>query len=192
MLNIFIPNFISGIQEVDIALLQWFYFDWKNDVLDFLFPIIRSKIVWLPFYIYLLAWLLFNMGQQGVKIIGVIMLIILVSDTMSSRIFKNWVERPRPCHERVLNFEPLVECGSGYSFPSSHATNHFALSSALILLIPTLWLGWKIVLVLWAASIAIAQVYVGVHYFSDILAGSMLGFICAFMVIFLVKRYKLI
>ena len=34
---------------------------------------------------------------------------------------------------------------------------------------------WKYILLIWAASIAYAQVYVGVHYPLDVLCGALLG-----------------
>ena len=50
------------------------------------------------------------------------------------RVVKNFVERPRPCHEvdgaRVVEkIHLVVPCGSGYSFPSSHAVNAFAIAT---------------------------------------------------------------
>jgi len=70
----------------------------------------------------------------------------------------------------------LAGCGGGYSFPSSHASNHFALAS---LLAPSWARGassrWRWALFLWAASIAYGQVYVGMHYPVDVLFGALLG-----------------
>ena len=45
------------------------------------------------------------------------------------------VQRPRPCQTEQLKEEIhlAITCGSGYSFPSSHATNHFALAVFVIL-----------------------------------------------------------
>jgi undecaprenyl-diphosphatase len=40
----------------------------------------------------------------------------------------------------------------------------------------------KVILFLWAASIGLAQIYVGVHYPSDILGGMILGAIIAWLV----------
>jgi undecaprenyl-diphosphatase len=68
-----------------------------------------------------------------------------------------------------------VSCGSGYSFTSSHATNHFCIAAFLVSVFGTYMRKWKYVWWAWASLISIAQVYVGVHYPLDIIGGGLLG-----------------
>lgn len=100
-----------------------------------------------------------------------------IADSTSSSLIKPEVMRIRPCNDVVFKdqIKLRVRCGSGYSFPSSHATNHFALGMFLLVIFykrwkPIIWLSLG-----WAASISYAQIYVGVHYPIDILAGAILG-----------------
>ena len=83
----------------------------------------------------------------------------------------------RPCNDIIFQdtVELRVDCGGGYSFTSSHATNHFALAMFIIFTLgkKNRWIRWG--LILWAGSIAYAQVYVGVHYPLDVFIGSLLG-----------------
>lgn len=69
----------------------------------------------------------------------------------------------------------IVPCGSGYSFPSSHAANHFALGVFMAITlkdkIKNIW-WWTMI---WAAAVAYAQVYVGVHFPFDVFCGGLLG-----------------
>ena len=75
-----------------------------------------------------------------------------------------------------------VKCGGGYSYTSSHATNHFALAFFLIytLGVQFRWIKW--VLIFWASSIAYGQVYVGVHYPFDVISGATIGGIIGILV----------
>ncbi|MBK8556199.1 MAG: phosphatase PAP2 family protein [Lewinellaceae bacterium] len=68
-----------------------------------------------------------------------------------------------------------VSCGGGYSFTSSHAANHFAVAVFLAAVFGGLSRWLRPGLLLWAAVISFAQVYVGVHYPGDVLAGALLG-----------------
>ncbi len=61
-----------------------------------------------------------------------------------------------------------------HSFPSGHATRAALLASLAIGLLPT-WLA--ILLGVWAPLVILARVAMGVHYLSDVLAGSLLGII---------------
>jgi len=69
----------------------------------------------------------------------------------------------------------LPSCGSGYSFTSSHATNHFAFGVFVFLTMGKVLGKWKWAFIFWAGSVAYAQVYVGVHYPLDVLSGAMMG-----------------
>jgi undecaprenyl-diphosphatase len=65
-------------------------------------------------------------------------------------------------------------CGSNPSFTSSHALNHFAFAAFVV----SSFKGvskWIYLLFVWAAIISYSQVYVGVHYPSDVIAGGLLG-----------------
>lgn len=164
----------------DTNLFHWINNGWSNPVFDFIFPAIRNKFFWLPLYVLAFCWIMFNHHIRGaLLIIFFLGLSVFVSDTISSKLIKNQVERPRPCH--MLYLAPPViertECGSGYSFPSSHATNHFSLAAFFIAVFGEYMRRWKYWWWVWAAVISIAQVYVGLHYPIDILAGAILGII---------------
>jgi undecaprenyl-diphosphatase len=150
-----------------------------NAVLDWLMPIWREKSTWIPLYIALAAFVGYKYRLQGLYLILALALTVGLADTVSSKIIKPSVHRLRPCNDPALKDEVqlLVHCGSGYSFTSSHASNHFAIAAFLSL---TLGLHYRRIrwpLYLWAASIALGQVYVGVHFPLDIFIGAILGLI---------------
>ena len=150
---------------------------WQHATLDSIMPFWRQKYLWVPLYIFLFSFLLINFKKQGLLIIILAVLSVALGDTLSSKVIKPTVERLRPCRHPATadHTHLLVHCGGGYSFPSSHATNHFALATFLVFVLGGRFPWLRFPLWLWAISIAYAQVYVGVHYPLDILAGSILG-----------------
>ena len=106
------------------------------------------------------------------------------ADFISSGLIKKNIQRLRPCNDPVFRemvHLRLPRCGGGYSFPSSHAANHFAAAVFLAMLFGRRkrWV-WP-ALFGWAASIALMQVYVGVHYPADILGGAAVGILVGFI-----------
>jgi len=124
--------------------------------------------------------------------IGMILATFALGDFIASRLIKPFVGRIRPCNEMTLVDEIIhrVPCGSGYSFPSSHATNHFAIAIFLICLF---YHKWKPILPLglgWAFIISFAQVYVGVHYPIDTFVGAILGTCIGFFTFYIYQKIK--
>jgi len=166
---------MEAILALDQYLFEFINSTCQNAFMDWLMPMWRNKYFWIPLYIFLVFFLLFNYKLKGFLLILTVLVAVGISDFTSSQLIKKNVQRLRPCKQKELVVQLHVPCGSGYSFPSSHATNHFAIA---ILLIGTLGRHFrriKLPLFFWAASIALGQVYVGVHYPIDVLAGSLLG-----------------
>lgn len=157
---------------------------WHNAFLDVVLPYWRTKTTWIPLYILLLLVIGKDRGFKTLWVLIVLGLTIALADQISSEWIKKVVERVRPCNDSSLaNVRSLIPCGGGFSFTSSHATNHFALVMQLFLLFRMTWkTSYFVALFVWAALIAYAQVYVGVHYPLDVLAGGFLGCILAWFV----------
>ena len=168
---------IESMLQWDEQLFQLINGQWHVSWIDALMPYWRSKYFWVPAYLFLLAFLLANYGRRSVYIILSLLFIIFISDGISSQLIKKSVERVRPCNtpHMQVKLKLLVRCGSGYSFPSSHAANHFAIAIFLSLTLGRRFRWLSLPLILWAASIAFGQVYVGLHYPLDILGGALLG-----------------
>ena len=164
----------------DEVIFHWINHGWSNPVFDIILPAIRNKYFWLPLYILVIAWIMFNHQIRGILyILSFLTLSIFASDTISSRLIKDQIQRPRPCHGLQMNppVQLRVNCGSGFSFTSSHAANHFCFAAFMIAVFGHYMRQWKYLWWIWAALISIAQVYVGIHYPLDILGGAMLGII---------------
>lgn len=186
------------------ALLEWDTWlfglvngQWRAEWLDILLPIVRNKLTWIPLYVLITAILFWKYNwQQALGMLLLTALAILLADQLSSELIKKSVMRIRPCNDPDLQeqLQLLVHCGSGYSFTSSHATNHFALATLFIQFLAPLvkHKGYKKLLIagllLWATSVAYAQVYVGVHYPLDVLAGALSGSLLGLVLCWLYKK----
>ncbi|HEY3385160.1 MAG TPA: phosphatase PAP2 family protein [Saprospiraceae bacterium] len=175
----------------DTVLFHWINSGWSNPVFDILMPFARNKYGWIPLYVLCLAWIVFNFSGRNIAyILAFVTVSIFASDTISSKLIKYQVQRPRPCHEQQLEPQMIlrVSCGSGYSFTSSHAANHFCLAAFLVTLFGSYMKRWKYLWWVWALFISLAQVYVGLHYPFDILGGAVLGMIIGFSMGILCKH----
>lgn len=167
---------------------------WANPLFDLVLPWFRNMYFWAPLYIFLAAYLVVNFGKKGWVAVGWILLTFAFTDMVSSSLIKPWVERVRPCNDALLvdYVRLLVKCGGGFSFTSSHATNHFGFAVITASLLRPYFRWLMPVLLLWAAVISLSQVYVGVHYPVDITMGALLGTAIALIMAFLYhKLFKL-
>lgn len=169
--------FMEELIHLDYALFEWIHHGWQHPWLDTIMPHWREKTSWIPLYLIWAAILIWRYRLRGLYFMMALGVVVGVADFTSSEIIKKSVKRPRPCREVALEIPArgLIGCGGGYSFTSSHATNHFAVAVFLFLAWGRRWKRWRWLLLLWAATIAIGQVYVGVHYPLDIVAGSLVG-----------------
>lgn len=87
--------------------------------------------------------------------------------------------RPRPFVYLPNLIHPLVAHNPGTSFPSDHAAGSFAFAVALFY--AGRRDGWWALL--FAAAVALARVYVGLHWPSDVLAGALIGTVCGLWVL---------
>jgi membrane-associated phospholipid phosphatase len=84
-------------------------------------------------------------------------------------VIKDLVDRHRP--PLSMDLEALVGLPGSPSFPSGHAMSAFAVAAAIAVLAPRT--RWAVLGV--AAVIGFSRVYLGVHYWIDVLAGAALG-----------------
>ena len=168
---------MTSLIDIDYQLFHLINSGCQNAVFDWLLPILRDKHTWLPIYLFLFVFWVLNFGKKGLYFALAFALTVGMADATSSHLLKKTVRRLRPCQvlEQPDDMHLLVRCGSGYSFPSSHAANHFAMAVFLGLAFGKRWRWVKWASLFWATSIAFSQVYVGVHFPVDVAAGALLG-----------------
>ena len=163
----------------------------SNAVFDAVMPFLREEYFWSPLYLFLISFLLFNYPRrQAWLLILFAVLTIVISDQLASSFIKPYFDRLRPCRdENFMQFvRLLVPCGSGRSFVSSHATNHFAAAIYFSLFFQKNWV--TTLLVLWATVVCYGQVYVGLHFPSDVVAGALLGGTIGWVMSKVAARYE--
>jgi undecaprenyl-diphosphatase len=180
---------IESLYGIDRAVFLFINSTLSNPVGDLVWPYITDYDKLLPVRILLIGvwiFLIVRGGVRGRTAALMIIPVLAISDTVSSRIIKELIARPRPCAEIggvpiIAGIHQLVSCGPGKSFPSSHAVNNFAVATVFS------WYYRKYLwaFVSWASLIAISRPAVGVHYPSDILGGAVFGTAMALMLILL-------
>ena len=175
---------LSLLQQIDQDLFLRINNGLSNPVFDLLMPYFRNRYFWLPLYLFLVVFLISNYKKTGLVMIISMFITFGIADYSASSIIKPTFERLRPCNDPELKSSVIsrIECGSGYSMPSSHAANHFAIALFLITLFYKRWKWILPLALLWAALIGFAQIYVGVHYPFDITVGAILGAIIGYLV----------
>ena len=171
-------TFWQKLIQWDRALFEKINGAWANPFFDAVMPFLRNSLNWIPLYIFLLVFVLTNFKIKGLWWVVLCLSTIALTDMTGTYVFKHGFERLRPCSNPDFADQVrlvLKQCSAGYSFISNHAANHFGMAAFFFVTFRQLFKKWVWVAFLWAAAIAYAQVYVGVHYPADVFAGSLLG-----------------
>lgn len=167
---------IDFLYNIDKSLFYFINGTLSNPLFDKIFPFITDVKHW--FIAYIILWLaLVIKGDKHARIVGFgAILLIALSDQISSNLLKNYFGRIRPCNV-LPDVNILVFCSGSFSFPSSHAVNNFAVAAYFVRFFPKYKTAFYTVAVLMAFS----RPYVGVHYPSDVIFGSIIGFLIGYL-----------
>jgi undecaprenyl-diphosphatase len=100
-------------------------------------------------------------------------------------ILKITIQRLRPFQLGLISLLPGLS-ETGFSFPSGHALLAFCAIPILSEKYPRLKKVWIGIAVL----IALSRVYLGFHFFSDVIAGAFIGYLIGFMIVKVEKEHK--
>lgn len=180
----FFQKFWVWLDQWDTYLFLKINTEWTNPFLDSVYPWWREANAWVPLYLLLLVFAVMNFKKKAIPWILFVVITLVLTDQISSTLVKNWFARPRPCRDPfIMNHVRLLldACSGGYSFTSSHATNHFGFAMFIFLTLKPVLKKWGWLFFVWAATISYGQVYVGVHYPLDIIGGGFLGCVIGYL-----------
>jgi len=175
--------FWASLIEKDKALFSNINGKWTSALLDKIMPWVRTSNNWIPLYIALLVFIIYQWKTNAWKWVLLAIVNVGLTDQISSSIFKPLFHRLRPCADpEIMNQSRLLleHCSGGFSFTSSHAANHFGIAVFIFMTLQPLLKNYRFLFLVWAAIIAYAQVYVGVHYPLDIFFGSLIGIVVGY------------
>ena len=100
---------------------------------------------------------------------------LLITATLTNFVIKNIIRRPRPIFPpNIYHLTPNISsCPADFSFPSGHAASSFA--AACILSYFDKKRRWFYYLV--AILISYSRIYLGCHYFLDVVVGALIGYL---------------
>ena len=179
-----LDHLVKWLVELDKDVFIFINSSMHKSWLDGFMLLMRNPYTWVPLYFLLLFKIYKTDPSILLPFIIASLASFAITDFTSASIIKPLVGRLRPCYDVSLqnNIYILTDCAGKYSFPSSHASNHFGLAMVWYQIMFFLrkekwnWVWW------WAAIICYAQVYVGKHFPLDILGGALLGMLAGALI----------
>ena len=163
---------------------------------DGFWMIITKQIYWSPFFIAVFYLLQKKVGWKGLGIIILYLTALITFTDQITNLFKYLFERLRPCNNP--EFDGIIReviTRKSFSFFSGHASNSFATTTFIVLIIRNYY-KHTYLLYLFPLIFAYSRIYLGLHYPGDILsgylAGAIFGFGCYKLYLFLGNKYNFI
>ncbi len=169
-----------SLPEIDTLLFLFVNRDLQNSFLDIFMPFITNDAVLI--FLPLVLWTILKDRKKALLFLTVPLIAVLLADG-SGHILKDIFERQRPCNT-LENINLLVSCKDSFSMPSNHAFNSFAFAMVFWILKRD---SLSYLFILFAAIVGFSRVYVGVHYPSDVIVGSLLGIFTSYVSILLYR-----
>lgn len=158
---------------------------WHTDYWDNFMEFFTGRFLWIPFYLSFAVAIFRNFHWKVCTICLVsAVLLLVINDQLCSSVIRHAVARMRPSNLQnpvsALIYVVDGYRGGRYGFPSAHATNSWGLTFFMIYVFRRRCL--TITMMLWALAMCYSRLYMGVHYFGDVLVGMLLGLIDASIV----------
>lgn len=174
---------MSWLLQLDGSILLWIQEYLRNDFFNVFWKGITlfgdGGYFWLTLTVVLLCF------KKTRKTAIVAFCSIALCFLVTNLCLKNVIARPRP-YTQIENLSILIKPLKGYSFPSGHTANSFAIALIYYRMLPK---KWGIASVILAALIAFSRLYLGVHYPTDVLGGFVIALCCSTIVYYITKKY---
>lgn len=162
-----------------------------NAYFDSVMWLVSGKLIWVPMYVSLFFVLLKNYSYKVVfTILLAIGIVILFTDSFTAQVIRPWVCRLRPSNldNPMSSMVHVVDGyrGGAYGFPSNHASNTWGLAFFITFLFRRYKLTFFFFL--WALLVCYSRMYLGVHYFGDLLIGGLLALAGASTVFYVLRK----
>ncbi len=159
---------IKQILDLDRSFEQYIYLHRYNGADNFL-RWATEHATYISFSLLILLVIVFLFNKKQIYLYAAANALIVNGITaLITALLKISVARLRPYEINKLITTPLIDSG-GYSFPSGHTTEVFALFFTVFFILRKSY--FSILFLLWAILIAYSRLAFGVHYPLDILGG---------------------
>src|SRR5438067_2399353 len=120
---------IDQLKQLDHDLFYLVNHGMGNSFFDWLMPGMRNPKNWIPLYICIIGFCIYRYKKTGLYLIVLLAMAVGAAD-LTGNVIKHSVKRLRPCNSPQMAsiITARVPCGSGFSFTSSHASDHFAMA----------------------------------------------------------------
>ena len=151
---------------------------------------ITKQINWVPIFVIVLYLVFKHLGwRHALLIIGMITLLLILTDQTTNHLFKYRFMRLRPGSDPALDgLIRAVKTSSTFSFISGHASNSMAVAFFLFKVLKP-YLKYMGFIFLWPLVFAYSRIYLGLHYPLDIFCGYIWGILMALLML---KLYAVI
>lgn len=156
---------------------------------DFVWGVFSQVKVWIPLYAIVVFFLFRRLGwRKALVAVVAIALTVLVCDQFANLI-KNSVCRLRPCHNQDMierGLRILEGKGGKYGFFSGHAANTMAFAIGSITMFrwdgKSRYRAYAAGITLWSLLVGASRIFVGKHYFGDVITGLIAGGLIALLI----------
>lgn len=167
-----------SLPEIDVSFFLFINQGLQNSFFDVVMPFVTNNVALL--FSPLVVWVFLKERRAALRFLVVAICSVAISDG-SGYILKELFARQRPCNA-LEDVNLLVSCGKSFAMPSNHAANAFAFAMTFLFFRRN---AISYILLLAASVVGFTRVYVGVHYPSDVLAGTFVGISAAYISVIL-------
>ena len=170
------------IHRLDQDITLWIN-GFHSELTDVMWAFLSNIPVWIPLYVLIIAFIIWRMGSKkgGIVVLSAVLTVIVCS--LFSHWMKELTERLRPLLDTYMleNSLHVLETGGKYTFFSAHSANAFGLATSTYLGLRMdnrrKYDRYAIFMYIWATLVAVSRIFVGKHYFGDVIVGICVGIV---------------
>ena len=149
---------------------------------DVIMKVFSNIQVWIPMYVIVVVFLFMRLGWKKALIVTASVALAFGMCDQFSNFIKDTVGRVRPCNDDFMlqNGIWLLENPSrSFGFFSAHAANSFSFAVSTFIGFRNdkrlKYRGYAAWIFFWASLVSVSRIFVGKHYFGDVLTGIIVG-----------------
>ena len=165
-------DILYALQRLDVRVFAQLFRQGERRLIR---PLARALSRSADGYLYVLIPALLTVsGAAEVPLLLLLLACSLAFERPLYWLLKNGFKRRRP-HDYLPGFHSIIVASDQFSFPSGHSSAAFMLATGLTII----YQEPAVAMYIWATSIALSRIILGVHYPGDTLAGGLMGSVVA-------------